>query len=682
MVIKLKNINIIKIIVIVCTIISGAFLIFTSIWLMSNEYNEKNYFDSVEFEKDLLNLGDDLLKFQMLTELMESEVATDEEINMYYEEKNRINIEKYKNYKYIILDSDTKKIINTNSDKTSKVIIDKIIKMNNYIFLGKTRMTLNYGKTKDTYNYNDYPKDIPNVIKYIKKYFVNIENRNIIYKMYYVDNNILRMLKSSNSEIYLGITNELKNDVFLHSRETYNYVQKNYKSIKLIFLTSSLIFMPFIIIFTINCGIDKNKVLTRFYAMDKLFVEVQLLIFLILYLMVGELIYSSIYYPGPWYYTDFYTYSYFEFIISYLILSTTMLLIYGTFIKRLKNKSVFKYTIFSKVISLYKSIKVYKRVPVITVGIVIIYGYICINNPHPEVFLVMTAIILVIIYLYYKAFNSIFIAIDELESGNFDFKTNLKRMPYGFKKYHIQINNIQTGMRNVVEKAIKTERMKTELITNVSHDLKTPLTSIITYVDLLKKENLESKKANEYLNVLETKSESLKKLIYDLLEISKVSSGNIEVNLEKISFEELIIQSLGEYEKDLKNSKLQIKLNIVNVDIIADGRRLWRSISNILENVIKYSVENSRVYISLFETENYGVLTIKNISKEELEITPEELRERFVRGSESRTTEGSGLGLSIAGGLIELQGGLFEIEIDGDLFKIIIKMKKYKSKIS
>jgi signal transduction histidine kinase len=227
---------------------------------------------------------------------------------------------------------------------------------------------------------------------------------------------------------------------------------------------------------------------------------------------------------------------------------------------------------------------------------------------------------------------------------------------------------------------IKSERMKTELITNVSHDLRTPLTSIITYVDLLKEEK-DPEKQEKYINVLDQKSNRLKTLTDDLFEMSKLKSGNIKSKKSKIELVDLINQGLGEYENSIEESGLDFKLNFSDDEefyINADGNLIWRSIDNIFSNIFKYALENSRVYIDVETKEKFVILTFKNISKNALNISSDELLERFTRGDEARSSEGSGLGLSIAKSLVEVQNGSLDVVIDGDLFKVIIQLEKYE----
>lgn len=275
-----------------------------------------------------------------------------------------------------------------------------------------------------------------------------------------------------------------------------------------------------------------------------------------------------------------------------------------------------------------------------------------------------------------RSLTQIMEAAKELASGNLDYSLDTKEMSAAFVGFTEDLQGVQSGLKKAVAEAVKGERMKTELITNVSHDLKTPLTSIINYVDLLKKENLENENAVKYVEVLEEKSARLKQLVEDLIEASKASSGNLAVSTEKVDMHQLIMQAYGEYEEKIVKAGLDMRMNAPEKElfVLADGKYLWRIIENLLSNALKYSMHNSRVYISIDKNEKYGILTIKNISAFPLEISPEQLTERFIRGDASRTTEGSGLGLSIAQGLTKLQGGRFKVDIDGDLFKVTLEI--------
>jgi K+-sensing histidine kinase KdpD len=230
-------------------------------------------------------------------------------------------------------------------------------------------------------------------------------------------------------------------------------------------------------------------------------------------------------------------------------------------------------------------------------------------------------------------------------------------------------------MSKAVENAIKNERTKTELITNVSHDLKTPLTSMISYVDLLKKCDINDEDAIKYIDVLSDKSQNLKKLIENLIEASKTSSGNIKINKAYLNLKELVAQATAEFLSDFESRELDLKFKEDSEDIriFADGQHTYRVLENLLSNAKKYSAKGTRVYASIRREGKYGVFELKNISKDPLNISADELTERFVRGDASRgTEEGNGLGLSIAKQLCSLQGGELKLTIDGDLFKATV----------
>ncbi len=286
---------------------------------------------------------------------------------------------------------------------------------------------------------------------------------------------------------------------------------------------------------------------------------------------------------------------------------------------------------------------------------------------------------LVVIYVLFKEFaylNKIIYAARMLSEGKLN--DNIEEQGHGaLKGLAHSINNLKQGLRKSIENETKSERMKTELISNVSHDLKTPLTSIINYVDILKKQNIEPEEARAYLEVLDKKSQRLKLLIEDLFEASKAASGAMELTLTKVEVNALLNQTLGEAEGRIKESALDFKVNMPSekIYIEADGRKIWRVFENLISNIIKYSFPNTRVYIDVNTQGENVYITMKNISAYELNFDVEEITERFKRGDESRHTDGSGLGLAISKSIVELHGGKFNIEIDGDLFKVIVELR-------
>ncbi len=269
--------------------------------------------------------------------------------------------------------------------------------------------------------------------------------------------------------------------------------------------------------------------------------------------------------------------------------------------------------------------------------------------------------------------------IKKIRDGEVEFKLEADKLHGSSKEMADAVNNIGEGIRKAVKTSMKDEQMKTDLITNVSHDIKTPLTSIINYVDLLKRLKIEEEPAKGYIAILDGKAHRLKQLTDDLVEASKISSGNIVLNREKLNLAELVNQSIGEFSERLEECKLQMIFDDHNVSafVYADSSRMWRVMENLFNNICKYALEGTRVYIDMVKNEDRVEVCVKNISKEQMNIRPDELTERFIRGDSARTTEGSGLGLSIAKSLVQAQGGSFEIFLDGDLFKTVISFPEY-----
>ncbi len=263
-----------------------------------------------------------------------------------------------------------------------------------------------------------------------------------------------------------------------------------------------------------------------------------------------------------------------------------------------------------------------------------------------------------------------------IAGGQVDYQVDTQYMPGDLGRAAQDLNHIGDGLAGAVEARLKSERFKTELITNVSHDIKTPLTSIITYVDLLEKEPTDNETIREYTGVLSRQAARLKKLIEDLMDASKASTGNLTVRRSPCQLGVLLEQTMGEYAEKAEAAGLELLLEQPEspVTVSADGKHLWRVLDNLMNNVVKYAMPGTRVYLNLTEADRRACITFRNISRERLYVSGEDLAERFVRGDSSRNTEGSGLGLSIARSLLELQGGTLNVTVDGDLFKATVTL--------
>jgi signal transduction histidine kinase len=266
--------------------------------------------------------------------------------------------------------------------------------------------------------------------------------------------------------------------------------------------------------------------------------------------------------------------------------------------------------------------------------------------------------------------------IKKVKNGELSYKIPLCGS-YTIDSIAEDINNIAEGLRGAVENEMKAEHMKVELITNVSHDLKTPLTSIITYIDLLSKENTAQEDTKEYIEILRAKSAKLNNLVEDLFEVSKAQSGTTPLKLEKLCLNDLITQSYAEYQDAFETARLEIKFNIpqTKIMVLADGAKMWRVLSNVFNNTLKYSLEGTRVYLDVEVLQDKAIITFKNISNYAMNFKANEIAERFKRGDESRSSEGSGLGLAIVKSFMDMQKGSSEITVDGDLFKIKLILK-------
>ena len=307
-------------------------------------------------------------------------------------------------------------------------------------------------------------------------------------------------------------------------------------------------------------------------------------------------------------------------------------------------------------------------------GLAWIFTLACLNPYTTGMGALATACLWAFLIVYPAwSFGQLRKAARRMAEGKFQEKGPLDHLHGSFRQIAQDLNALGQGASLAVERQLRSERMKTELITNVSHDIKTPLTSIVNYVDLLQKPHTPQE-GEQYLEVLARQSQRLKKLTEDLVEMSKASSGNIPVNLAPVNVVELVNQALAEYEEKLKKAQLPVVFTARQSEILtmADGRLFWRVLDNLLGNCVKYAQPGTRVYVDVVKYEKKVMISMKNVSRAELNLPAEELMERFVRGDCARNTEGSGLGLNIAKTLMELQKGKLNLVIDGDLFKAVL----------
>lgn len=441
------------------------------------------------------------------------------------------------------------------------------------------------------------------------------------------------------------------------------------------------------------CGRKSGSEKVYYLIIDKLFVEITILLEGVLFAMFCYFFNSII--------TNLTAPSFLD--------SLTIILLFGFIIwlmtqfifslaRKIKGKQIFATSFLVKLgkkiikffIQVTNSGKITKTAVSLAIILPLIYGCIIIiyflSFVSRELFLFLFLSVFLIIswiglilFMYYKVrqFQKVYDGVERVKKG--DIRYQIATDGSGMmKELASNINSLSDGLENAVNEMLKSERLKTELISNVSHDIKTPLTSIITYVDLLKKEEAMSEKAREYIEILDQKSQRLKYLTNDLFEAAKASSGAMTMELEILDLGSLVQQGIGEFAEKFEKNNLEVKNEIVigNYFVKADGRLVWRIFENLMSNISKYALQNSRIYMNVVEEKESITFIVKNISAYELNISPEELMERFTRGDLSRNSEGSGLGLHIAKSLAELQYGKFSIEIDGDLFKAKLTLPK------
>lgn len=601
---------------------------------------------------------------------------------------------------YILYDSlKSKNIVNIdNETSTSKITVSEIeLQEDNVIHYKPSNSNIKYliiDSKNNIYTNSNVAvqtKDEQNLLKNelltYKNYWI-YENKNIktsVKENYEnkaeIDHIISFISKQDNCSVYISFDDSLKySDSYFRDKILFDIVKIEYKNAIFIIPISAIFFIAMIIIILIGIGKTNKQEEVYLNSFDKIHLEFVILLLGICAFVTCLALFSML--------RDVIA----VFGITLIIICTLILYLLGiafaeTFVKRIKAKmfikTTFVYFIYNKLKLLFQNMNIFLK-PII---FVIVFGIgNCIgfwgfrNEPFIGVTFLSTIYCICLVYILKKVsfVDKIKRAIDSIYKGNMKLSLNENDFTGIEKQTAIEIKDIAGGMSNAVEEKIKSERLKTELITNVSHDIKTPLTSIINYVDLLKKEGLGSERAGEYLEVLDNKSQRLKKLTEDLVEASKASSGNIKLNIEKIEVNELLKQVSAEFSDKFKERNLEEEITFTEekVYINADSRYIYRVIENLYSNISKYAMDSSRVYVDIIQKEQNVIIQIKNISKEKLNISADELMQRFVRGDTSRNTEGSGLGLSIAESLTALQGGKFHIYLDGDLFKVTIGFKK------
>lgn len=615
-------------------------------------------------EKDIEKAKKDILK-------TEEEIRKDMLDVRIEEYNNKLNIiNRFSNIKYIIEDNSGDRLNTNIEDDLNEETISNLKNDSDFYLILNIENKKNVLESADS---NFTKEQLKNIINNDSFNYRNTENKNLKIS-YFVPKSFIY-----EDEISLG-------------KENYNKLKSKALVEKAILLSAVLVTLTILALIYLNIQRkDKNKdkgILERLY--NKIYIEFQTVILCIALILIISIAYESLKEPV------------YTILLGIAMIGTYYLMAftYGSIIevKGLGIKEFFRRkSLIYKIINWVKKIvrRIVEEVFLIKstgikISIFLILSFMFMISMLSLrgssdfitlilVIYILTYIISVISYVVKSAnyLNKIVVGSFKIANGDLNYvideggKGILKELSHN-------INNMKSGLKDSIDSEIKSERMKTELITNVSHDLKTPLTSIITYVDLIKNEDLTKEERMDYIKVLERKSERLKILIEDLFEASKAASGEVELNIEKVDITSLLKQALAEFEEKIKESSLDFKINLPKekLYIMVDGKKTWRILENQISNALKYSLENTRVYINIEDIDNKVVITIKNISAFEIDFNEDEILERFKRGDKSRNTEGSGLGLAISNNLTKLQGGDFRVSVDGDLFKVIIEFPK------
>ncbi|GKU26036.1 sensor histidine kinase [Clostridium folliculivorans] len=644
-----------------------------------NEANAKSTFDEADRLKEELNKGLQNLKEEYNSRINNTDSLKKDIINERLETLKDIRkrVDGFKNIKYVLIDGD---------DGTTKSNIQ--------------------------YDYNNIKASFKDTTGFYLKVYSKNGNTDPYENIYDCNVNIRRTnsgagnfdalvnrVSNSNLTIYISVSEKLSEGDSIY------FAYRDYCNLKVKVINEAIVIGVAFAIFIISLVMliyNRKLLKENVISLKKLPLEVRA-IGVIAILVLNIAILMSYYAYYPYRKSEVISFVEIEAIVGIaLTLIMLLKLVLPIFYKE-ASRDMVKKVLLWKVYELLKKAVIYgeevtymrsiffKAIVVICLGVVVILpltvfvGFLFSHNIFVYGFIVLLLILTLAAFVsayVFKKFiilEKIIVGVEKITNGDLNYTIDISGKG-NLSKLADNINNMKIGLKSSIESEVKSERLKTELITNVSHDLKTPLTSIINYVDLLKRNNGSPEDMRNYIDILDRKSQRLKILIEDLFEASKAASGSLEVNMEKVEVTSLLKQTLAEFEEKIEKAELDFRVTYpeYKLYILADGKKLWRVFENLINNIINYSLHGTRVYILV---DNYGSevrISMKNISAYELDIDPAEILERFKRGDQARHTEGSGLGLAIAKSLVEIQNGSFNIEIDGDLFKANIEFEEFK----
>ena len=627
--------------------------------------NMNGFYETLEFRSNYSRLVHNLLEKELI-------LIDEAHIRDRYEDENKIedeltrldrinrNLEKAKSFKYLLINTETMETVGN----PSNIEANDFNQMQTAIMWSSTEV--------------DFPGE--SVMKGTE-YGIYVSNR-------FFDNNsagaaAFNMLAQGPYKLYTGFDSKIKEaDPFFNTPyQNFLEIKKMQTTYFSIFALSLILGIGAVIYLSIYTGKHPNSDKRKLYKFDYIPYEIQIGS-LLMFTLLPFYIASAVYDPDL------------DYILMALLSASVItwgllaMHIYLSFIRNIKNHHWLDNILCIRIVkggivlfgNMVKSYKPWLIVAFFGICLInMIFALIIPSGPISFLALFVLFNIVVLKYLvsYLKGLQEIMDAAEARAQGQVEYPLNTHMLPEVFQEFAENLNSVQSGLKSAVEEAMRGERMKTELITNVTHDLKNPLTSIINYVDLLKKEEALTEEAKNYVTVLEDKSKRLKDLISHVVEASKASSGNIEINEETLDVNQLMQQVLAEYEEEFELAQLDIITKVHEpITLLTDSKIMYRIIENLLTNIYKYSMPGSRVYITLGRVEDKPFIEMKNISKEPLNMDANSLIERFVRGDTSRNTEGSGLGLSIAESLATALKLELKIEIDGDLFKASLTTSK------